>query len=101
MKKVIDGKMYDTAKAVLLGHDFRGYTSDFHHWEECLYITANDRYFVTGSGGPMSRYGVIVGQNEWSSGSNLRAVSEREAREWMEQHCDADTYESVFDVEEA
>lgn len=101
MRKIIDGKVYDTETAECLGSDHYSHTGDFRHWEESLYRTKRGAFFVAGSGGPMSRYSTAIDQNSWSGGSDLKVVSEAEAREWLESHGDAEEYEYAFAVEEA
>lgn len=45
----------------------------------------------------MTRYAERVeGDNAWTGGENIIPLSQAEAREWVERHCDADTYERLF-----
>lgn len=87
MKKVIDGLLYDTQTAALIGeYHTGGSCRDFHYFEESLYKTPKGAYFVAGSGGPMTSYCRAVGQNEWSGGDGLRVLTRAEALEWAESH---------------
>ena len=95
MKKVIDGKSYDTCTAVHVCNlnsptDNR---SDFNWHKTGLYSTQKGSFFVSGEGGPRSMWAKSVGQNSWSWGKGLRSVNEKEARDFME---DAGLSEDAF-----
>ena len=57
MKKVINGALYDTSTAKLLGEDSYSNPGDFQHWVETLYRTKSGKYFLHGKGGAMTKYG--------------------------------------------
>ena len=100
MRRVIDGKVYDTETAQKLAEASSGLsTSDFHHWAETLYRTPKGAYFLSGGGGPMSRWSRSCGQNSWSGGTGIRVLSEPEAREWVERY-DNTQYETIFGATE-
>lgn len=97
MKKIINGKVYDTDTAKKMaswsdGLSFR----DFTHVEEILYQKRTGEFFIHGSGGPASRYAVPTGQNSWSGGEKIIPLTWNSAREWAEEHLDADDYETIF-----
>ena len=97
MKKIINGKAYDTDTATRLGawwssQDVR----DWHHVEETLYRKRTGEHFLHGYGGPMSKYARAEGQNSWSGGERIMPMSYDEAREWAEKHLTADEYEEIF-----
>lgn len=97
MKKVIDGKMYDTSTAKKLGEWTNGERyADFNYLEESLYRTKAGRYFIYGNGGAMTKYAESAGNNSWSSGSRIEPVSRETAMEWAEEHLDGDEYEEIF-----
>ena len=96
MKKIINGKRYDTDTATLIGSARYGYPSDFEYWAEDLYRKKTGEFFLYGEGGPMSRYSRSTGQNEWSGGEEIRPLSLKEAQKWAEKYLDADKYEKVF-----
>ena len=57
MKKIMNGKMYDTDKATALGYDTSGGTPrDLSWWKETLYQKRTGEFFLHGEGGPMTRY---------------------------------------------
>lgn len=96
MKKVIDGKLYNTATAKELGCDSYSAPGDFHYFEETLYRKKTGEFFLYGEGGPMSKYAESIGQNEWSGGEQIMPLSEESARKWSEEHLSADEYEEIF-----
>lgn len=97
MKKVIDGRMYNTGTAKLLGGGSNNYPrNDFHFWEEELYRTKSGAYFLHGSGGPASRYAISTGQNSWSGGEKIIPLPAEQAREWAEEMLSAEEYAEIF-----
>ncbi len=96
MKKIINGKMYDTEKAERKGYDSYSNSSDFQYWLEELYQKRTGEFFLYGEGGPMSKYSITTGQNQWSGGEAITPISVNEAREWAEKHLTADEYEAIF-----
>ena len=97
MKKIINGKLYNTETAKKLGdwesdQDYRG----LYHEEESLYRTKSGNYFLWCYGGAASRYNQQIGQNEWSSGELIQPISEDRAKKWAEDRLDGDSYERIF-----
>lgn len=100
MKKVINGKMFNTESAKMLGrweNDFP--TNDFSYCKEELYLTKSGNYFLYGTGGPLSIYGKRIGSNIHGD-SVINAFTESEAKEWAEEHLSGDEYENAFELEE-
>lgn len=101
MKKIINGKLYntETAKTVISWklHN-RG---DFQYASNTLYVTKKGNYFVAGCGGPLSEWSVSHGNGSYSSGEGLRDISEKTARELVAQYGTPEDYEKWFTVEEA
>ena len=96
MKKIINGKRYDTDTAKMLASDSYSNPRDFRHWREPLYRKNTGEYFLHGEGGPMSRYAETIGQNEWSGGQKIMPLTIEAAQEWAEEHLDGDEYEQIF-----
>ena len=97
MKKVIDGKLYNTETASRQAYwSNRLGWRDFNHCEETLYKTKSGNYFIHGEGGPMSKYAVSAGQNQWGSGEHIEPISEDVAKKWAEEKLDGDEYISIF-----
>lgn len=96
MKKVINGKLYDTDKARYLGGDSYSNSRDFHHWTEELYQKRTGEFFLYGEGGPMSKYAESIGQNQWSGGEKIIPLTLNNAMKWAEEHLRAEDYEEIF-----
>ena len=103
MKKIINGKRYDTKTAILIGaaDNFRqgvDSVTDFAYWEASLYRTKRSgAFFLAGRGGPMSRFAQSCGQNSWGGGEDLIPLTEEEALEWAEAHLDPEAIEEHFE----
>ena len=97
MKKIIGGKRYDTATAQKVASDSASCSkSDFSYYAESLYRTMSGRFYLVGEGGPMSHYAEAIDSNSWTGGSDLRPLSEKEAREWLEQTGNTEALEDHF-----
>ena len=96
MKKIINGRKYDTDTATLIGEWSDGYPRDFRYQCETLYRKRTGEFFLHGEGGAMSKYAVSHGDNSWSGGEEIIPLSYDRAREWAEKHLDADDYEAAF-----
>lgn len=96
MKKIINGKMYNTDTARVVGGISRGYPGDLDYWCEELHQKRTGEFFLYGTGGPMSKYARRTGQNEWSGGEAIFPLSLEEAQRWAEEYLDANEYEEVF-----
>jgi hypothetical protein len=95
MKKIINGKKYDTDTAEEVAYASYGHPSDFSHWRETLYRTKNGTFFLHGVGGPSSRWRERIEQNTYSGGCNIRLMTDEEARGWVERYDNAE-YEPIF-----
>lgn len=98
MRKVINGKLYDTDTARPVVDWSKGYTSDFQYVSETLYRKRTGEYFIHGEGGPMSKYAESCGQNQWQGGEAIRPLTYDQAKQWMEEYGSAEAYESEFGV---
>ena len=96
MKKIVEGKRYDTETATLIGEYGSGSHGDFERIHEGLYRTKTGNYFVAGSGGPKTRYSVQVEQNCWSGSSDIYPLKQDEALEWAQAHLEPEEVEAEF-----
>lgn len=96
MKRIINGRRYDTETARLLGVATYGICTDFAHWCEELYVKRTGEYFLYGQGGPMSKYSQSVGENQWTGGQKIVPLTLKEAQKWAEKYLSADEYEAIF-----
>ena len=95
MKKVIDGALYNTETAKLVG-SWTNHQRGFGYIKETLYRTKSGKYFVHGEGGANTRYSKSAGDNSWSGGENIEPMNPQAARKWAEEHLDADKYAAEF-----
>lgn len=100
MKKIINGKRYDTETAKWIAEFEEGYVSDFAYVCETLYKKRNGEYFLHGYGHAASRYAKSCGNNGWSAGECIIPLSYDEACKWAENALDADDYEKEFGMVE-
>ena len=102
MKKIIDGKLYNTETAKAIGSAWDYPQGDFRHFDETLYKSRKGRFFLAGKGGPMTHYSRRCSDGSTCGGANIIPITEEEAREWCEKNCSLETYIAVFGkIEEA
>ena len=102
MKKIINGKRYDTETARLVGADGSGEYGSLYWWEETLYRKSTGEFFIHGEGGAGSKYARAIGGSGWDIGERLMPLTLEEAQKWAEEHLDSDQYEKIFgEVDEA
>lgn len=96
MKKVINGKVYDTEKAERVGEWDNGKYGDLFSCYEGLYRKRTGEFFLHGDGGAGSKYAVSVGNNSWAGGEAIIPLSYEAAQKWAEEHLDGEEYEAIF-----
>lgn len=98
MKKIINGKKYDTETAEKVGSDsYNGSPRDFEYWSEELYRKRTGEFFLYGEGGASSKYAEARGQSGWyGGGEKIIPLEYKEAVEWAEKHLTTDEYEELF-----
>lgn len=101
MKKIIEGKRYNTDTAEKIANFWNGcFQSDFNHESERLYRTKLGNWFIHGEGGALSAYSVSYqGGRSLGGGEDIRVLSAAEARKWLELHNEADAIEKWFALE--
>lgn len=101
MKKIINGKRYDTETAEYIGSTSWGDgPRDFNHWSEELYRKRTGEFFLCGEGGANSKYREEISMNSWSGGERIIPLTDDEAKEWAEEYLDGEDYEKLFTVVE-
>lgn len=97
MKKIIDGKTYNTETVKLPGvYRTPGLMpDDYFFCREELYRTKKGTYFLYGKGGAMTSYfreiqGMAVG------GDAIQIITEDKAKEWAEHKLSANEYAEIF-----
>ena len=96
MKKIINGKVYDTETAHSICTWDNGVYEGFDSIEETLYRKRTGEFFIFGEGGARTKYATVSDNNHWSGGSEIVPLTWEAAREWAEAHMDADGYEAIF-----
>lgn len=97
MKKVINGRMYNTETAVSLGEWSNGRgRRDFRGVEETLYRKRSGEYFIGGWGGSMTEYARPAYGGGTCGGEKIFPLTYEAAREWAEKHLSVDEYEAAF-----
>lgn len=96
MKKIINGKLYntDTAREVAdWSPDIA--KSDFNYYHETLYRKRTGEYFIYGEGGPASKYAKSA-YGAWESGEDIIPLTQEQAEKEASDHLDADDYMGIF-----
>lgn len=100
IRKIINGKRYDTSKALLVGeHDHGSYpgSGDFSHWSAALYKTPRSgRFFLAGQGGAMTMFAQHLPDGGACGGERLIPMSTEDALEWAERYLLAEAIEEHF-----
>lgn len=100
MRKIINGKAYDTETAHLVGENDNNDASDSNRIIEKLYRKKTGEYFLYGWGGAFTRYCEHISSREFSSGDRFTPLSVEQARKFAEQSLTATEYEAEFSVAE-
>lgn len=99
MKKIINGKRYNTETAEFVaGYSNGTGRGDFRYVSEDLYRTPRGRWFVAGEGGAMSSWATPCGDNSRTGGEGIRPLNPDEAMEWLEIHEETEALEKYFEV---
>jgi len=96
MKKILNGKLYNTETAEYIGAYSNGLSyTDFHYFCETLYQKKNKEFFLYCEGGARSPYASHCGDTT-TGGNRFVPLSEDDARKWIEQWLDAEIYIELF-----
>ena len=96
MKRIINGKKYDTNTAKVMAVYYGGEPdNDYARYAETLHRKQTGEYFLHGKGGSASPYRESAGCNAWIGGERIIPMTEAKARTWAEK-LDADDFETIF-----
>lgn len=96
MKRIINGKLYNTETAKKVGEWSNNLSySDHTYCEEALYRKITGEFFLYGKSGAAGRYSKYYG-NMRGSGEDIIPLTESEAKKWTENHLDAERYIELF-----
>lgn len=101
MKKIINGKLYNTETAEMVGEYEKGrFRNDSGWYREELYRKRTGEFFLFGEGGGTSKYSAYLVDAK-DDGSKIIKLSIGEVKSWMEEHESVESYIEIFgDVEE-
>ena len=96
MKKIINGKLYNTETASHIATVENGcLPGDFDYAAESIYIKKTGEWFLEGYGGPMSYYWDPE-DYYWPSGSNIVPLTNKAAKNWLVDNDFVDEYIKYF-----
>ncbi|MCT4606331.1 MAG: hypothetical protein N4A64_09560 [Marinisporobacter sp.] len=96
MKKIINGRMYNTDTAKYIGEYTNGYFPDNGYYiGKELYRKKTGEFFLYRQGGGLTEYAVRYG-NGSSGSSTIIPLTFQETKEWVEEYLDADIYIELF-----
>lgn len=96
VKKVINGKRYDTTTAKMVARRRHGIPGGLDYLCEEIYRKSTGEFFLHGEGGAGSSYSQPLGDNSWSGGEKIVPLSYADAQEWVENYCSGGQYEEIF-----
>lgn len=100
MKRIINGKKYDTETAKEKAYASNGAAGSFSYYAETLYKKKTGEFFLYGEGGPLTEYSQKCSDGSIGWGKKIVPLTETEAKEWAEQNAN-EKYEEIFwEVEE-
>lgn len=95
MKKVINGKKYDTDTAKEVGF-WENDDLGINYIKETLYQKRTGEFFLHGTGGANSKYSIQREYNSWTSGEEIIPLDFKSAKDWAEENLDIETLEKYF-----
>lgn len=95
MKKIINGKMYNTETAREVACWWNNMTG-FDLVYKTLYIKRTGEFFMYCEGGARTKYSVRCGDNTWTGGSKIVPVTEDFAKSWLCNNDFDDEYIELF-----
>ena len=96
MKKIINGKMYNTETAEKLTSWEHSYRSQVDWYEEMLYKKKTGEYFLYGNGNAGSKYARETSQNCYSPDETIIPITESTARRLVERNASVEEYIRIF-----
>ena len=96
MKKIINGKTYNTETAKAVSVWCNGEYGNMSYVEETLYKKKTGEYFLYGMSGATGKYAESIGCNSKNGGSKFISYTEDQAKEWLEKYGTAEEYIEEF-----
>lgn len=102
MRKIINGKIYDTETAEEIARTCADVlsASDFNFWRETLYLTKKGQYFLHGEGHALTKYATQRGNGSgW--GETIILMNSAEVLKWFEfRMIDDEIVKQHFEIQE-
>ena len=84
MKKIVNGKSYNTGTSKMLMSVWNTVErADPYHTAEELYKTENGEYFIRGEGGRLTRYSIIKDGERVIGPPAIRVLTKAQAQYWV------------------
>lgn len=97
MKKVINGKLYNTDTAECIAVFDNGLVDDTIHFiVEELYRKRTGEFFICGHGGAATVYAEQRGYDGWVGSEKIIPLTYEAAQKWAEEHLSGEKYEDIF-----
>ncbi len=101
MKKVINGKRYDSDTAVKICDIWEAGPGDFRHMDCALYQGKRSKsFFLAGFGGAMTVFSSRNSDGSYGGSNDIIPLSVEQARTYCERYAN-DKVEQFFEIEEA
>jgi len=104
MKKIIQGKTYNTDTSSKIAERGTGRTADFSDWFEELHVTKKGNFFVYYWGGANTQFAETFNNGRSrNEGSGIRTIDKDDALSFLDDcfFVDEELVEKHFDIEEA
>ena len=105
MKKIINGKTYNTDTAIKLFSKGTGKTAGFYDWEEEYYVTKKGNFFKYYWGGAKTIYAEESDNGRsFNEGSGIKELEDMDVLEELDDSCRNINYKELqkyFEIEEA
>jgi len=88
MKKIIDGKIYDTENAEEIASFSFSRHGACDYLKEILYVADDRKIFIYGEGGAISKYTTVDDNGEFHGSSTIHAFCIGEMIEWFDAYSD-------------
>lgn len=100
MREIINGETYDTEEQgtkLIASHDCPGVAcNELRYWEEDLYLTDSGRWFLHGTGGPLTLWSDLDGTGNRIQGTRIEPMTEERASRWLQDAGEVEVWRRHF-----
>lgn len=84
MKKIINGKMYDTETDMAIAfYEASSNISSRYYYSERLYMTDNGEFYLHGTGGSFTQYAMVCEDGSKEPGEDITLLPNEKAKRWV------------------